>query len=480
VQTANAHGRATVVLVTLAFASTIAALMQTLVLPLLPQFPWWLHSSIADSQWIATSTMLTGAIAGPLFGWLGDRVGLKRMIVAALIFLIVGSIISALAPNLAVMLVGRVLQGFSAGVTGLAIAMARMTFEPERLPWAVGIVSGTMGIGTGIGVPLAGFILQWWPWQTVFWITAACGLVALIAVGIAVPQSPPGAAAQFDLLGAIGLSAILVLILLPLSMLTTWGFTSPLTLSLLAGALVVGAWWILRELRVPAPFVDLRLAVRRTVLASHIVALLMGIGFFLSFTSTVYLVQSTTGGGAGLNGSVLLTGIVQTPASVASIIAAPFAAFVVRRTNARRAVIIGATVAALAFGGRMVILDNGIAIALTAMLVSGAASFTFTALPLALMTFVPLSLTGSANGLNVMMRQVGAATASVIAAVVLTASMTSSHAIGADTFRWLFAIGAAVSAASAVLMLTLGRSGSSSSAIGESDLRPPITPTFTA
>ena len=123
-------------------------------------------------------------------------------------------------------------------------------------------------------------------------------------------------------------------------------------------------------------------------------------------------------------------------------------------------------------------LDDAVAIALTAMLVSGAASFTFTALPLALMTGVPLSLTGSANGLNVMMRQVGAATASVIAAVVLSASLGATHSIGAGTFRWMFVIGAVLSAASALIMITLGRGAAAEST--ETGPRVPVTPTFTA
>lgn len=470
--------RTNLFLATLAFASTIAALMQTLVLPLLPQFPGWFGASIADSQWIATSTMLTGAIAGPLFGWLGDRIGMRRMLLVALGFLVVGSVISALAPTLAIMLCGRVLQGFSAGVTALALAMARTTIVPEKLPWAVGVVSGTMGVGTGLGVPLAGVILEWFPWQMVFWITAGCGVVAIVLVATIVPAGARGVPATFDLLGAIGLSAILVLILLPLSMITSWGIGSPLTIGLLAAGVAVAVWWGFRELRVVAPFVDLRLAVSRTVLSSHLVALFMGIGFFLSFTSTVYLVQSATGDGAGLAGSVLLTGIVQTPASIASIIAPIVAAIVVRRSSARQAVIAGALVATLAFGARMVILDNPVAIALTAMLVSGAASFTFTALPLALMNAVPVGATGSANGLNVMMRQIGAASASVIAAVVLSASLSADQAIGAGTFRWMFAIGALVSATSVVIMLTLGRGGTAAAPV--TGLRAPVTPTFTA
>jgi MFS family permease len=452
-----ARGRAGAVLACLAVAGVVSALMQTLVLPLLPQFPGWLGVSVDDAQWIATSTMLAGAVGAPVLGWLGDRLGFRRMIVASLLLLAIGSVVSALALDLAWMIAGRTLQGFSTAVAGLSLALARVSMPPQRLPFAVGIVSGTLGIGTGLGVPLAGVVLELLPWRTVFWIAAALGVLAALAVRLVVPEARAASGrARFDLPGALGFSALLVLVLVPLSMLASWGL-APASIGMWVAALALGAWWVRRELRVRAPFVDLRLAATPRILASHVTALLVGIAFFLSFTGTVYLSQTPTVDGVGLGGGVLLTGLVQTPASLASIAAAPLATAIAARAGAKATVAWGTVAVAASSALRLLVLDDAIVVAALALLVSASASFTFAAMPLILMEAVPMHATGATNGLNVMMRQVGAASASVLAAVVLAATLSSAGGgtFTRATFTLLFGTGAVLAGIAAVVMLAL-------------------------
>jgi len=432
--------RGRIILATLALAGVVAALVQTLVLPLLPLFPQWLGISVADAQWIATSTMLAGAIGAPLFGWLGDRFGLARMIVLSLVLLSVGSVVAALADTLSVMLIGRVLQGLSAGIVGLALALARTTLAPGALPWAVGVVSGTLGVGTGLGVPLAGVLLETLPWQSVFWIAAALGAVSAALVALLVPHRPSRSTKKFDIVGAVVFSGILLATLIPLSTLGTAGVTAGGVVSWAVAALA-SVWWVRHELRTSSPFVDVRFARRRPIVSSHVSALLIGAAFFLSFTGTVYVVQTPTVDGVGLGGSVLLTGVVQTPASIASIAAAPLATFIATRWGARRTVTAGAFAVAIASLARLPVLDDPVVVAVCALLVSGSASFTFAAMPLVLMDAAPVHATGTVNGLNIMMRQIGSASAGVIAAVVLAATADAA-APSRDTFTWLFGLGA--------------------------------------
>lgn len=443
--------RARTMLAALALAGVVASLAQTLVLPLLPLFPGWLSVSAADAQWIATSTMLAGALGAPLFGWLGDRFGLSRMIVVALGFLAVGSVLAALSDSLWMLLAGRSLQGFSSGVMGLALAVARTMLAPSSLPWAVGIVSGTLGIGTGLGVPVAGFALEVLPWQGVFWISAGAALLAAALVAVVVPHRAPGTSAGFDFVGAAAFSAVLLLALIPLSLLGTSGVTVGSVISWSA-ALGVGVWWIRHELRTSSPFVDVRLARLAPIASSHVTAMLVGIAFFLSFTGTVYVSQTPTRDGVGLGGGVLLTGLVQTPASLASIAAAPLATFIATHWGARRTVMAGAIGVALASAGRTVVLDDPIIVAVWALLVSGSASFTFAAMPLILMDVAPLHATGAVNGLNIMMRQVGSALAGVIGAIVLSSAVLGESP-SRSTFDWLFGIAAVCGLLAAATMV---------------------------
>jgi MFS family permease len=440
------HATRPLVLSALGLAGIIAALVQTLVLPLLPQFPQLLGVSVADASWIATSTMIVGAISAPLFGWLGDRFGLKPMIVLSLLLLLAGSVLSALSSDLPLMLAGRVLQGCGMGIVGLSLALLRRLLHVQLLPMAVGLLTGTVGIGTGLGVPLAGIIVQYLPWQAIFWIIAGCAAAATIAVAVLVPSLPPTSSRPFDIVGALGLSAVITLVLLPITFLAQRDPQATLhTLMLLGAAVVVAVLWVRHQLLSRAPFIDLRLVATPPIWASHLIAMLLGFAFFLSFTATITVTQMPAGGTAGLGGSVLLTGLVQLPPSLLSIIAPPLAALLVARAGARTALILGITSTIAAFGLRLLDLTDPIAISLSAMLVSGAISFSFAALPIALMHASPLDQLAATGGVNMLSRQLGAASASVVGATIVAAIIDFSQANDAAAFAWLFGLGAGAS-----------------------------------
>ena len=445
------------ILIALGLASVIAALMQTLVLPLLPRFPAWLDISPAAAGWIATSTMLIGAISAPIVGWLGDRFGYKRMIVQLLLLLAAGSAISALSNSLGPMLIGRTLQGCATGIVGLAIAILREGWDMRSLPISVGFLSGTIGIGTSLGVPLSGVIVMSLPWQAVFWISGAGALLALVAIVILVPASPTRSRRPFDLTGALGLSAALFLFLLPLSGAGPIGVGSAAGWGCLCAAFVLGVLWVRHELQCSHPLVDPRVMLRAPVRASHMIALLLGLGFFLSFTGTITIVQTAAFAGAGLGGSVFLTGMVQLPASLLSIAAPPLAGVVTLRLGARAAVAAGILAALLAFGARALVLDHAVAIAASAMFVSGGISFAFAALPNILLSATPRSQTGSANGVNMLFRQVGAATASVMGVAILASTGGPIERLGPIPFYWLFGLGAVSCVLALIVLLFIPR-----------------------
>lgn len=357
--------------------------MQTMVLPLLPHFPAIFGVSVTAASWIATSTMLVGAIGAPLLDWLGDRFGLKPMIVLSLVLLAIGSLVSALASDLGVMIVGRVLQGFSVGIVGLSMALMRQLWHFDGVPMAIGIISGTIGIGTSLGVPLAGFIVEFGSWQTIFWIMGGAATLAAVLTMAYVPNVASTLQQRFDLTGALGLGLILTLLLLPISFAADGGIRLTTILLWLGLAIVWTGAWIWHQWQISSPFVDLRLLRRPAIASCHLIALLLGFAFFLSFTATITVVQMPIGLGVGLGGSVLLTGLVQTPASLIAIVSPPLAGLTVARFGARTAILGGICVSLAAFGLRAIDLSHPVAIAAAAMLVSGGVSFAFAALPVA-------------------------------------------------------------------------------------------------
>lgn len=121
------------VVAVLAFAGIVVSLMQTLVIPLVPELPGYLGASASDTTWAITATLLAGAVATPVVGRLGDMYGKRRMLLASLAMLVAGSAVCALSDSLVPMVVGRTLQGLSAGVIALGISIMRDELPPERL-----------------------------------------------------------------------------------------------------------------------------------------------------------------------------------------------------------------------------------------------------------------------------------------------------------------------------------------------------------
>ena len=100
-----------VTFVVLATAALAFSLLQSLIIPAIPQLEHTLHTSENGASWLLTAYLLSAAIATPILGRIGDQVGKEKMLVVVLVALSVGTLVSALATSLTVMIVGRVIQG---------------------------------------------------------------------------------------------------------------------------------------------------------------------------------------------------------------------------------------------------------------------------------------------------------------------------------------------------------------------------------
>src|SRR5690349_16060614 len=166
----------------LALAAVSYALLQSLVAPALPDIQHSLHTSVNSVSWVLTAYLLSASIATPLIGRLGDMHGKERLMVVVLVVLCISTVLCALATSLAVMLVGRILQGAAGGIFPLAFGIIRDEFPRERVAGAVGIMSALAGVGGGAGVVLAGPIADNLSFHWLFWLP----LVPLVPATIAI------------------------------------------------------------------------------------------------------------------------------------------------------------------------------------------------------------------------------------------------------------------------------------------------------
>ncbi len=109
----------------LAVAGIVAALMQTLVVPLIGRLPVILRTPAANASWVATATLLAGAVTIPATGRLGGLYGKRRMLLLCTVPLVAGSVLCAVADSLPPMVAGRALQGAGMGLIPLGISAPR-------------------------------------------------------------------------------------------------------------------------------------------------------------------------------------------------------------------------------------------------------------------------------------------------------------------------------------------------------------------
>jgi MFS family permease len=221
------------------------------------------------------------------------------MLLVALGAMILGSVICALEVAFLTMIVGRALQGFGASLIAIGISILRDELPPERIGTAVALMSATMGIGSALGLPLAGVLADWLGWHSIFWFGAVAGAVLVVALLAVVKESPVRTPGRFDVSGALVLSGALVCLLLPISKGSAWGWGEPSVVGLLACSALLLAVWVPLELRVNQPMVDLRTSARRPVLVTNLASVFAGVAMFVNMLVTVQVLQQPVATEAG-------------------------------------------------------------------------------------------------------------------------------------------------------------------------------------
>jgi MFS family permease len=443
----------------LGFAGAVTSLLHTLSMPLLPALPRLLGTSITATSWVATVTLVAGGVSTPIVGRMGDLYGKRRMALACLWVALAGSVCSALAPSLPMLLVGRLLQGLALGVIPLSLGILRDTLDAERLQRQVAVLSVFMlGLGTGFGPLLVAGLLDAAGWHAVFWGAAALSAAALVLVARFVEPSPLRAPARFDVVGAVGLSATLVLLLVGITRGGEWGWTSPAIVGLLGGAAVLGWSWVRWEVGRDAPLVDLATARRRPVLIAHGAGVMVGFATFAQYLAAFSLVALPAATGYGFGGSPFVAGLTQVPAAAVGLFAAPVAERVLAAGGPRRLLTVGSVTVATGFAAGVVWHAALWEIAVSAALVYFGVGLAYCALPLLVMSNVPMADTAAANAVNNLSRVFGSVIAAAVASAILAAAV---HGVagGRHPAHWayvaIYLLGAAAAGATAALARAL-------------------------
>ncbi|GAP47038.1 MFS transporter [Streptomyces azureus] len=442
----------------LAFAGIVVAVMQTLLVPVIKDLPQLLDTAPSDATWVLTSTLLSGAVATPIMGRLGDLYGKRRMLITSLSVMVVGALVSAFTSDLLLMIAGRTLQGFAMGAIPLGIGLMRDMLPRERLGSAMALMSSSIGVGGGLALPAAALVAQHTDWHALFYGAAGLGVLAIALTLLVVPESPMRAEGSFDLPGALGLSTGLVLFLLPITKGSDWGWSSGTTLGLFAAAAVVLLLWGVMELRVKAPLVDLRTTARPAVLFTNLASIMVGVSFYVVSLVLPQLLQLPKSTGYGLGQSMVVAGLLVAPLGLTMMFTAPVYARLSAKYGPKATLILGLLIIAIGYGAGLGLMSAAWQSLVISVLLGAGIGLAYSSLPALIVGAVPASETGAANGLNTLMRSVGTSVSSAVIGMVLANTADNVGGVEIPTmhgFRVSFLIATGAVAVGLLLALFL-------------------------
>ncbi|MFA4859199.1 DHA2 family efflux MFS transporter permease subunit [Methanoregula sp.] len=333
-------GNLNLLIISISLAVFMSSLDGTIVNIALPTISTDFNLSSSTVSWVATIYLLVLAGCVLIFGKLADRIGFKKIFLLGFIIFTLGSFSCAVLPDLLnsfyVLVGSRVFQAIGgAMITAIAPAMITAFIPMSQKGKAMGVVMTAAALGTAIGPTIGGVLTQYLSWHWIFFINVPVGIIALLLGAKVIPKnSPVGKSAGFDKAGAmlifVGLAALLFAVSEGISL----GWTSPVILGSLALAIITLGYFVLHELRVTDPLLELRLFRNKNFLMTNLIMALV----FFSFAGINYLLpfylQYVKGYGVSDSGLIL------TSLSVAMMVAGIISGMLYNRVGGRKLCIV--------------------------------------------------------------------------------------------------------------------------------------------
>lgn len=428
---------ATKTMIALAVAVFGYALMQTVVVPALTMLGKELHAAPTTSAWILSAFLLSSAVLTPLLGRLGDLYGRRRMTLAVLVVYAIGMACAAAAQNVEQLIAARAVQGVGLALVPLSMAILRESLPRERLPLAMGLVSGVVGAGGGAGLVVGGLLADNLPWRYLFVLGTALALTSLLLVAIWVPTTRQTAHGPLDVTGAALLGGSLVAVLLALTKGPAWGWSSTAVLGLFTLGGIAFIALIAVERTKPDALIDVHELRDRPMLLTHTAAFLFGAGsYFFYLALPLYAQLRPTGTGVGFGATITVAGLLMLPGMLAVVPASMAVGRIANTLGPRWPMTVGW--ALFAVGSVLFVLahDRMWQHAAFYTIIGAGSGLVMGSLPKLIADIVPLSRTGTANGVNNIARTVGSAVGTALAAALIASG--SSGLLPDSTFTTLF------------------------------------------
>ncbi|MEU0932548.1 MFS transporter [Embleya sp. NPDC005971] len=350
-ETSPGTGRVAAVVGFLVVVELLSGVVQSMIPPLLPRLGTDLHIGTGDLNWIGAVQLVAATVCVPLFARLGDLYGHRLLLRVAMVCVVAGSVLVAWAPSFEVLLLGRVLQGPLAALLPLEIGLVRGRLTAEGARKSVGMLVGALTCGTGIGFVASGLLGEALSnVHAILWVPAIATIVCAALTFVLVPDTDTRAPGGVDWAGAALLSGGLAALMLGFSRGADHGWNQPDTLALFTASAILLAAWVMVELRVEHPVVDIRTATRRSLWPVYTAALILGVTLYASKTAAaLFLAAPPKKLGYGFGYDTLTIGWMLLPAALCAFLGSALAPRIARAIGSRAVLVVGSASIASGF-----------------------------------------------------------------------------------------------------------------------------------
>jgi predicted MFS family arabinose efflux permease len=326
----------------------------------------------------------------------------------------------------------------------VGFGIIRDEFPADKVAGTVGVLAALLAVGGSLGIVLAGPIVNALSWRWLFWLPAIVTVIATVAAVMFVPQSPVRSPGTISWLPAILMSGWLVLLLVPLSEASDWGWASPAVLGMLAAAVLLAAIWVWSELRATSPLIDMKMMRLPAVWTNNLVALLIGVGLYAMFAFLPEFVQTPSSAGYGFGASITSSGLMLLPSGVTMFVAGLYAGALTRRYGGKVLVVAGCLIGCVAMAMFAFAHSQQWEIYVATGILGIGFGLAFSAMSANVVSAVPAEQTGAATGMNANIRTIGGSIGAAVMASIVTAKLEPSGLPAGSGYTTGFGVMAAV------------------------------------
>jgi len=328
------------VLISVMIGTFMAVLDATIVNVGLSKMTAAFGTSVDKIEWVLTAYLLIFAVMLPSSGWIADHFGYKKTYFFGMLLFTVGSLLCSLSWNENALIFFRVVQGAGAGfIMPVGMAIVTREFPVEQRGTAIGFWGIASAASVSLGPLVGGYLIDTFSWHAIFDVNIPVGIIGLIVVLIVQREFKTEKTRGFDFLGFISMTVFLTSLLLAFAdgnaSWNTGGWTSPFILSCFFISALSFIVFIITEINVKHPIVDLTLFRDRNFASANIILFVFGIGFFGStFLLPLYLQNS-------LGYTAFQAGMVFLPLGIVQAFVSPLAGRLTDKINPKIMVMIG-------------------------------------------------------------------------------------------------------------------------------------------